>query len=98
MSTIEYEIIEKFRQLDRQAQQRIFTLIEHELDAQDDADNAFDFDIWWAKLEEVRITIKPDDRGNTPSSSDLVNEVREERDADILRGLGFGDFTGNRSD
>ncbi len=70
MSTLEREVIDKFRQLDRDAQRRVREMIDREID--------FDFDAWWARVEAVRI------KAHGQSASDLVNEVREERDADIL--------------
>jgi hypothetical protein len=95
MSTLEREVIEKFRQLDEDARKRVRALIEREADAQT---AGFDFDAWWARVEAARITLRPDASGRTPTASDLVNEVREERDADILRSLGFRDSAGDSTD
>ena len=46
---------------------------------------------WLAEAEAARITLRPDTHGHVPSASDLVNEVRDERDAQILRSLGYGE-------
>jgi hypothetical protein len=93
MTSLEHEIIEKFQQLDKDAQQRVRALIDRELETTDKA--AFDYDAWFAEVEAAQISLRPDASGRTPSASDLVNEVREERDADILRSIGLGDSAGN---
>lgn len=92
MNTLEREVIEKFRQLDEDARKRVRALIERESDAQP---AKFDFDAWWAQVEAARITLRPDASGRIPTASDLVNEVREERDADILHSLGFRGSAGD---
>lgn len=99
MSTLEREVIEKFHQLDKAAQKRVRELIERESEDETDSQTArFDFDAWWAQVESARITLSPDASGRIPTASDLVNEVREERDADILRSLGFRDSAGDSTD
>ena len=99
MSILEREVIEKFRQLDEDARKRVRALIEREAESEPDAQTTkFDFDAWWARVEAARITLRPDASGRTPTASDLVNEVREERDADILRSLGFRDSAGGSTD
>jgi len=87
MTTLEREVIEKFRQLDHDAQQRVRKLIVHETDPSE-----FDIEAWLAEAEAAQITL------HSPSASDLVSEVREERDADILHSLGFRDSADDRTD
>lgn len=99
MSTLEHEVIEKFRLLDRDAKKRVLEVIEQEVDAEEqEFGSSFNFDAWLAQVEISQITLKPDANGHVPSASELVNEVREEHDADILRSVGFGDSTGDRTD
>lgn len=83
MTTQERQLIEKFRLLDQDAQQRVLSWIERE------AANTtpFDYEAWLAQADAVRVTLPADSSGNVPSASDLVNAASEERDADILRYL-----------
>lgn len=97
MSTLEREVVEKFRLLDKAARKRVRELIEHEIEAESQT-TPFDFDSWWTDVEAARITLHPNDSGRIPTASDLVNEAREERDADILRSLGFRDTTSGSTD
>jgi hypothetical protein len=50
---------------------------------------------WLAEAEAVRINLRPDTSEHVPSTSELLNEAREERDADILRSIGFGNSAGD---
>ena len=97
MSTLEREVIEKFYQLDKDAQKRVRDII-----AQEPVESAnrstFDYDAWFAEVEALQIELRPDASGRVPSASDLVNEVREERDAEILRSIGFRNSAGDSSD
>lgn len=99
MNTLEHEVIEKFRQLDDAAKKRVREVIAREAEIPSESSTStFDFDSWWARVEAARITLSPDESEQIPTASDLVNEVREERDADILRSLGFGDSSGDDTD
>jgi len=40
---------------------------------------------WLEEAAAARVSLRPDSTGRAPSASELVNEVREERDADIRR-------------
>ena len=91
MTTLEREIIEKFRQLDNAGQQRIRNFIEQETVAR--KQNRFDVNTWLAETDTVRVNF-PD---NAPSSTDLIYETREENDGNILRSLGFGNSTSDSS-
>jgi hypothetical protein len=90
MDALEQEVIEKFHQLDKAAQQRVREVILRATEPP----TPFDYAAWWAEVEALNITMRPDASGRIPSASELVNEVREERDADILRSIGFGDSAG----
>ena len=46
---------------------------------------------WLQLIETVQVRLRPDSEGYVLSASELVNEIHEERDADILRSIGFGD-------
>ena len=91
MTTLEREIIEKFRQLDNAGQQRIRNFIEQETVAR--KQNRFDVNTWLAETDTVRVNF-PD---NAPSSTDIIYETREENDGNILRSLGFGNSTSDSS-
>ena len=99
MSELEHEIIEKFHQLDRDAQKRVRRLIDQEIEAVEQIDpSSFDYDLWLAEIDAIRITLRPDASGRVPSASELVNEAREERDAEILRSIGRRDSAGDSTD
>ena len=62
MSTLEREVIEKFHQLDKDAQKRVRELIVQETDAEELVEaSAFDYDAWWAEVE-ASATVKMNDR------------------------------------
>jgi hypothetical protein len=74
MITLEQEIIEKFRQLTPESRERVLSSLQEEV-----ASKQLSLAEWLAQADAVRITLRSD-----ISASELVNEVREERDADIL--------------
>jgi hypothetical protein len=90
MNTLEKEILEKFRQLAPESRVRMLSTLQDELTSRQVSLKA-----WLAEAEQVRISLSPDASGHIPSASELVNEAREERDADILRSIGFGDSAGD---
>lgn len=95
MSILEQEIIDKFQRLESEAKRRVLqSLTEHVQQAEREP---FDVSAWLAETDAVRITSRTDSTGQMPSASELVNEVREERDDDILRSIGFGDSASNSS-
>ena len=86
MSALEQEIIEKFRQLAPENRIQLLSKLEQEVSSPQ-----LSLLDWLAEMKEARVTLRPDASGRVPTASELLNEVREERDADILRSLGFGD-------
>jgi hypothetical protein len=80
MSALEKEIIEKFRQLAPETRLRVLSTLQAEVTSQQ-----MSLAAWLAEAEAVRLTLRPDASGHVPTASELVNEAREERDADILR-------------
>ncbi|MBZ0294825.1 MAG: hypothetical protein K8L99_19840 [Anaerolineae bacterium] len=90
-NVLEREIIEKFRLLKPEDRVRVLYTLQEELAA--DQLNLSD---WLQQVDTVQITLRPDESGDAPFASELVNEAREERDADILRSIGFRDSTGDR--
>lgn len=58
-----------------------------------------DFDAlqWLENIRQIRHQIDLERTGKPPMSpiADFINELREERDEEILRSLGFGDFSGD---
>ena len=93
MSALEQEIVEKFRQLSPENRVRLLSTLQEEFESQQ-----ITIPAWLAEAKTVRVSLRPDSSGQTPSVADLVNEVREERDADLLRSLGFGDTPGDHSE
>lgn len=93
MSALEQEIIDKFRQLAPEDRIRLLSTLHAEAHTV-----ATSITAWLAEAEQVRITLHPDSTGHVPSASELVNEAREERDADLLHSLGFGDSAGDGTD
>ena len=83
MTIAEREIIEKFWQLEPESRARVLAALQVEVAEE----QAFSVEEWLQEIEKVRLNLRPDSSGHLPSISDLVNEVREERDADIMRGL-----------
>jgi hypothetical protein len=90
MSALEREIIEKFRQLAPENRVRMLSTLQEEVTAR-----PVSLAAWLAEAEAVRLTLSPDAGGHIPAATDLLNEVREERDADILRSIGFRDSAGD---
>ena len=78
MNTLEQEIIEKFRQLDQEARQRVRALIvEQEADA-----TVFDFDTWAAEVETIRQQIRASHGDQFPKISvvDILRDIRDGED------------------
>lgn len=90
MSALEQEIIEKFRQLAPQDRARLLSTLQNEVTSQQ-----ISLAAWLSEAEAVRLTLRPDASGHIPTASELVNEAREERDADLLRSIGLRDSTGD---
>lgn len=81
MSALEKEIIEKFRQLAPENRVRLLSTLQAEVTSQQVSLAA-----WLAEADAVRLTLRPDKNGHVPTASELVNEAREERDNNHLRG------------
>lgn len=80
MGTLEREVVEKFHQLDKDAQKRVRELIVQETDLTGPANaSAFDYDAWWAEVEALQADIRAriGDTGTIGSLS-LLDELREE--------------------
>lgn len=90
MTTLEMEIIERFRQLPPESRVRLLSTLQAEL-----ASQQISLAEWLAETETVRVTLRADNGGRVPTAAELVNEAREERDADILRSIGRGDPAGD---
>ena len=76
MSALEQEIMEKIRQLEPDAKQRILQFLQAEEHKQDTPSNA---EIWAqidARREEIRVELA--DIANTRWTQDLLDELREE--------------------
>lgn len=98
MTALEQEIIEKFHQLDHAAQQRVRAAITGDTIVLAPSNHDFDFDAWWAEVKALQFEILQNTTGHRLTATDLLNEVREERDADILRGIGLGDTADDSTD
>ncbi|MCB9449786.1 MAG: hypothetical protein H6672_00005 [Anaerolineaceae bacterium] len=80
MNTLEREVIEKFYQLDRDAQRRVRELLVQEADSETQvATSAFDYTAWWAEVEALQAEIRSriGDTGTVGALS-LLDELREE--------------------
>jgi hypothetical protein len=73
MSALEKEILEKFRQLEPDAKQRVLETLT--LDAQ----SSFDYEAWWAEVENLQADIRAR-LGDTATvgALSLLDELREE--------------------
>ena len=92
MSALEQEIIEKFRQLAPENRARMLSTLQEEVLSQ-----RISLAAWLVEAESVSFAPHLDASGRIPTASELVNEAREERDADILRSLGLRDSAGDRT-
>lgn len=93
MSALEREIIDKFRQLSPESRARVLSSLQDEAQIE-----RMTLTKWLAETEAVRISLRPDASGFVPSASDLLTEIREERDGNILHSLGFRDSANNSPD
>lgn len=76
MSALEQEVIEKFRLLDKAAQQRVRKLIDQETEV-----GEFDYEAWMRDIEAIRAEIRADNGGTFPQI-DAVTLLREIRDGE----------------
>lgn len=83
MQPLEYELIAKFRLLDKEAQKRVRALIERETEADtlQDRNSGFDFDTWLRDVEDLQQAMRSR-RGATPPSTDVVGLLRDIRDGE----------------
>ena len=84
MGSLEHEVIEKFRLLDREAQQRVWAMLGQELaaSAQQVADVAtFDYDAWFRRVKELRQVMQMHHGGELPAV-DVVGILRDIRDGE----------------
>ncbi len=86
---LEKEIVERFRLLSPQNRLRVLTTLQGEVQEPRLT--------WEECLKQAKAVRGNNEAQSHVSASDLVNEAREERDADILRSLGFGDSTSDSS-
>ena len=95
MSVVEDEIIAKFSELDKNSQINLLQTLQHQVKITE-----FDGEAWLKDIAEIRQHIDLERAGKPPmpSATDLINELREERDEQILRSIGFGDFSGDSDD
>jgi hypothetical protein len=83
MSALEQEIIEKFQQLQPDAQQRLLALIEQEIALKSRQDKAshFDYATWLRDVETLREQIQAS-QGNMIPADDVVSILRDIRDGE----------------
>lgn len=80
MSTLEQEVIEKFQQLDKEAQQHVRALINQESNSPQ-VDATFDYDNWFRDVERLRQEIRAS-QSDILSSTDIVTLLRDIREGD----------------
>lgn len=82
MSALEREVIEKFHQLDKDAQKRVRELIGQETDSEEQAAaSTFDYDAWFRDVESLRQEIR-ESHGNKLPPMDVVGILRDIRDGE----------------
>ena len=83
MQSLEYELIEKFRLLDKEAQKRVRALIEQEVesDSQQGCESDFDYDAWVRDVEDLRQKMLSRHGGTLPLV-DVVGLLRDIRDGE----------------
>ena len=91
MTVLEQEIIEKFKRLTPERRARVLSTLHDETTTEQ-----MSLAEWLERVEAVRFHLRNDVGEQPPSSADFVNDVREERDADLLRSVGFGRSSRNR--
>ncbi len=75
MSALEQEILEKFRLLDKAAQQRVQAEINRE------AEHTFDFEAWLTRVRSLQQTMRTEyGADHKVDVVSLLREVREEED------------------
>ena len=84
MSALEQEIIDKFRLLDKEAQQQVLNVLSSEVTTLE----PMTWDEWLAWARDFRRqTAKLHPEGFAFNSVDLLNEAREERLNDLMGGV-----------
>ena len=81
MQSPEYELIEKFRLLDKEAQKRVRALIEQETDIQQGGESGFDYDAWFRDVEDLRQEMQTRHGGRLPTI-DVVSLLRDIRNGE----------------
>ncbi len=83
MQSLEHELIEKFRLLDKEAQKRVRALIEQEMesDIQQGGESEFDYDAWFRDVENLQKEMRTQ-RESTSLSIDVVNLLRDLRNGE----------------
>jgi hypothetical protein len=82
MSTLEREVIEKFHQLDKDAQKRVRELIVQETASVEQAETTtFDYDAWFRDVESLRQEIRAS-HGDKLPPMDVVGILRDIRDGE----------------
>jgi hypothetical protein len=81
MHSLEYELIEKFRLLDKEAQKRVRALIEQETDIQQGGESGFDYDAWFRDVEDLRQEMQTRHGGRLPTI-DVVSLLRDIRNGE----------------
>lgn len=78
MSAREQEIIDKFRQLDHSARQRVLATIEREAETEP-KQATFDYAAWWAGVDALQTAIRARiGERETVGALSLLDELREE--------------------
>ncbi len=80
MKTLEREVIEKFHQLDKDAQKRVREILVQATASEEDSfTSTFDYTAWWSEVEVLQedIRVRIGDTGTIGSLS-LLDELREE--------------------
>lgn len=83
MNTLEREVIEKFHQLDSDAQKRVRELIVNETESADQTGTSltFNYETWFREIEALQQDIRSH-HGNSLPPTDVVGILRDIRDGE----------------
>lgn len=80
MSALEQEIMDRFYQLEADAKQRIFKLIQEEVITETKASEPdFDYEAWWADVRALQASIRSHlGEGEVVGALSMLDDLREE--------------------
>jgi hypothetical protein len=81
MNTLEREVVEKFYQLDSDAQKRVRELIVHQTASIEQPDtSAFDYETWFREVESLRKEVQATHGSKQPDVVGILRDIRDGED------------------